>query len=290
MAEYIIDKGVSPEVWADIEKLAKALGNMPNVSIGANWSNAQSTSAINAQTEAISKRIKLTMEERVAQQALNQQQKLAATVTSEQTTSLQKLFAQMKLLEIEMQSKFNPALKEQGKEFTNLSAQHAKLQAEYQRTSRATGVMGRQMNSAYGSTFQLTQVMRELPNFAISARIGFMSLSNNLPMLIDSFKILKQQIIDTEGAAGATKKTFAAFGKSLLSLNTIMIVATTLMVLFGDDLIDAASKLFKFDETLKRVRQTIDELNKDVFSKYGNDIEKLRLFAIDYNKSVRDGN
>ena len=177
--------------------------------------------------------------------------KLNAVAADANSTALQKMYATMKLLEIEMQSKFNPALTEQSKEFQNLNAQHAKLQQEYQRTARATGVMGRSMNSTYGSTFQLTQVMRELPNFAIDARIGFMALSNNLPMLADSFKQLKQQIIDTEGAAGASRKTWAVFGKSLLSLNTIMIVASTLLVLFGDDIVGFIGKIFKGEKAIR---------------------------------------
>lgn len=186
-------------------------------------------------------------------------QKQHAIATSENSNALQKLTAQMKILENEMLAKFNPALSEQSVEFRKLNAEHKKLQAEYQRTARATGVMGRSMNSTYGSTFQLTQVMRELPNFAIDARIGFMSLSNNLPMLADSFKQLKQQIIDTEGAAGATRKTWAAFGKSLLSLNTIMIVASTLLVLFGDDLIEL---VFKTSSAKKAHDEFIDSLKK----------------------------
>ena len=111
------------------------------------------------------------------------------------------------------------------------------------------------MNSMYGATFQLTQVMRELPNFAIDARIGFMSLSNNLPMLIDSFKILKQQIIDTEGAAGSTRKTWAAFGKSLLSMNTIMIIVSTALILFGDKLVGFIGKLFNGEKQIDRTQE-----------------------------------
>ena len=54
--------------------------------------------------------------------------------------------------------------------------------------AKASGSNMVKTQSMYGATFQLTQVMRELPNFAIDARIGFMALSNNLPMLTDSSK------------------------------------------------------------------------------------------------------
>ena len=205
----------------------------------------------------------------VTRQNSNATLKLQATLVSENSTALQKMYATMKLLEVEMQSKFNPALAEQSQEFRNLNAQHSKLQQEYQRTARATGVMGRSMNSTYGSTFQMTQVMRELPNFAIDARVGFMALSNNLPMLADSFQLLKQEIIDTEGAAGATGKTWAAFGRSLLSLNTIMIVASTLLVLFGDNIIEVFTGKVPLatkanDELVKSIRAGNSEFNTAV--------------------------
>lgn len=305
MAQYDIIGGiVDPKALQelkDLEAIASKIGkSLKGVTLGGISSEADLAlvKRLNAETDLLIKKTeqynttiqrgaKLTMEQKVAQQALNNEAKLNAIVTSQQTTALQKMYAQMKLLEIEMQSKFNPALKEQSAEFQALSQQHAKLQQEYARTSRATGVMGRQMNSMYGSTFQLTQVMRELPNFAISARVGFMSLSNNLPMLIDSFKILKQQIIDTEGAAGATRKTWAAFGKSLLSLNTIMIIASTLLVLFGDDIVDFATKLFKGEKSIDKTSASLKALiatTKDYTGQAAGTIKKIQELGLQVEK------
>ena len=95
----------------------------------------------------------------------------------------------------------------------------------------------------YGATFSLTQVMRELPNFAIDARVGFMALSNNLPMLAENFQNVAKEIDTTTGKKKGFVGAMKEFGSSLLSLNTIMIVLTTAMVLWGDDLV----KLFKGD-------------------------------------------
>ena len=193
-------------------------------------------------SQAVRQSTQATQEEIVSKQASNNVKKLNAIATSEEVTELQRLNAQMKLAEIEMQKEFNPAIAQQSQRFTELSGRHAQLQKAYNVTAQATGVMGRQMNSAYGSTFQLTQVMRELPNFAISSRIGFMSLSNNLPMLIDSFKLLSEQV-DAAGKKLGNTGALKTFAKSLLSLNTIMIVASTLLILFGDKIIDFAGKL-----------------------------------------------
>lgn len=291
MAEKIISEFFDlPKIKAEINEIAAEMSKKFGAAANINTLGGSTTKGgggqkaeFDAVAEAAKRLTKSMQELQVQQQTVNAemqknnvtrsqnnaQAKLSATIASENATSLQKLYANMKLLEIEMQSKFNPALKEQSKEFQNLNAQHAKLQQEYQRTARATGVMGRSMNSTYGSTFQLTQVMRELPNFAIDARIGFMALSNNLPMLADSFKQLKQQIIDTEGAAGASRKTWAAFGKSLLSLNTIMIVASTLLVLFGDKILEAFTGKVALatqanNELIKSIREGNSEFNTAV--------------------------
>ena len=182
-------------------------------------------------------KVKLTQEEAVTQAALNNVSKLRAILASQETSALQKLDAQMRLNVLETQ-KYVAAGDTQNANYLKLIANTAKLSAEYDRMAKASGSNMVKTQSMYGATFQLTQVMRELPNFAIDARIGFMALSNNLPMLIDSFKNLSQQIdVNTGkmyGFGGAAKQ----FAKSLLSLNTIMIVVSTALILFGDKIVE----------------------------------------------------
>ena len=201
----------------------------------------------------------------------------------------------MKLAEIEMQKEFNPALTQQSQRFTELSARHAQLQKAYNITSQATGVMGRQMNSAYGSTFQLTQIMRELPNFAISSRIGFMSLSNNLPMLIDSFKLLSEQV-DSVGKKLGNIGALKQFAKSLLSLNTIMIIASTLLVLYGDKIVDFTEKLLTgkkmmddFSDTSRMIISVLDK-QTGVIGTNVVGIEQLGVVIKKYQKTGESAN
>ena len=85
---------------------------------------------------------------------------------------MQRLIAQMKIAEIEMQKEFNPALTQQSQRFTELSARHAQLQKAYNITSQATGVMGRQMNSAYGPLFSLPLIFSLLISNIISIRLS----------------------------------------------------------------------------------------------------------------------
>lgn len=118
------------------------------------------------------------------------------------------------------------------------------------------------MNSAYNSTFQMTQVMRELPNFAIDARIGFMSLSNNLPMLYDGFKQLATQIDSVTGKQKGWGYAWKTMGASLLSMNTAMIVGVTLLTLYGDKIVDFVGKLFKGEKQAGSFAAQMDAVNK----------------------------
>ena len=85
------------------------------------------------------------------------------------------------------------------KKFLDAKANATKLGTDLFKLNASTMQVGSGMNNAYNSTFQMTQVMRELPNFAMGARIGFMSLSNNLPMLYDGFAQLAKQIDNVTG-------------------------------------------------------------------------------------------
>lgn len=139
-----------------------------------------------------------------------------------------------------------------GTEFNNLSKKYGEASEKAQdlagrltKLEQATGKVTGRTIGAYGATFSLTQVMRELPNFAQSARIGFMSLSNNLPMLADDFRRLTKEIdINTGkqiGAGGALK----IFSKELIGFNAIVIIATTLLTVYGDDIVKWAQKMLK---------------------------------------------
>ena len=79
---------------------------------------------------------------------------------------------------------------------------------------------------AYYTTDQMMQVVRELPNFAISTRIGIMSLSNNLPQLATGFM--------TASRAGMTVGQMLKGLISPMSLVTIGVTALTIIMMNWD--------------------------------------------------------
>jgi len=175
-------------------------------------------------------------EQTVAKSALQKQSRLEATAVNEAVGAYARLVAEYELAKKAVLD-LGAASGMTGNEFNNVKLKAANLEAEINRLHKTSGQYGKGANNMYNSTFQLTQVMRELPNFAIDARIGFMSLSNNLPMLMDGFNQLANSV-DAMGNKMGNLGALKQFAKSLLSLNTIMIVGSTLLVLYGDKIVE----------------------------------------------------
>ena len=85
----------------------------------------------------------------------------------------------------------------------NISAKEAQeLSHKLFQLEQATGKMTARTMGSMPIIGSFSQVLREMPNFAQNARIGFMSLSNNLPMLADDFRRLANSVDDTGKKVG----------------------------------------------------------------------------------------
>ena len=301
-------------VEAEIKKIAASMsaqfGAATNISTlgasnttkGGGNTSGGATAGFNAMNEAAKRLTKSIQELQIQQQAVNaemqknnvtrsqnnQQAKLNAILTNQYTTALQKLDAQIKLNVIDAQ-KYVAAGDTQNRNYLELMKNTKKLSSEYDRMSKASGSNMVKTNSMYGATFQLTQVMRELPNFAIDARIGFMALSNNLPMLADSFTQLSKEIDVTTGKIYGFSGAAKQFAKSLLSMNTIMIVASTLLILFGDDIMDFIVNLKSAETAADKFYKTVKEGYDGIYKKMADDVSTLLKFSLDYYAARKSG-
>ena len=158
---------------------------------------------------------------------------------------------------------------------------------------RALGHTAKNSNNAYYQTFQLTQVMRELPNFAIDARVGFMAISNNLPMLAEGFSNLSRSIDSTTGKMLGTVGAAKIFARSLLSLNTIMIVFSSLLILLNNKkFTEWIDKIINKTTEAERVTKDFLKTLKDGSSGFKSTIEsvsKVEASMALYNDGLIDG-
>ena len=151
----------------------------------------------------------------------------------------------------------------------------------------------------------LGQVMKEMPNFAISARIGIMSLTNNLPMLAESIKMVQlEQIAAKKAQEGMTAAQIAALGpmakipsmfslitKSIFGLTGIMSILMVLLQLFGGDIIKWIGNLFKAEEAVDGLTKkmydlkTVSEISHDAM-KDGGGVYKQAVDSINRHKAA----
>jgi len=127
------------------------------------------------------------------------------------------------------------------------------------------------VNAQY-ATFSLSQVVREMPNFAIDARLGFMALSNNLPMLAQDFQTLKVQL-------GSTGKAFKAFAASLFGINTIMVILSTVLIAWGPQIMAWIGGIFGAKKGLDAFGMSLRE-RKEEFKAYNDTMAQGRKNAV----------
>lgn len=158
------------------------------------------------------------------------------------------------------------------------------------------GVGGFQRNVGnYASGFQnFTQVLREMPNFAISATVGVQSLSNNIPMLAAEMQAARAAGMSWGGV-------MLGLGKQLLGFQTILILTVTLLTALpgimremGKEAKEAEDKMREFFEGIAKEQvnlKTLFEVSKDVNQSMEvrkNAVKELRDQYGNYLKNLSD--
>ena len=164
--------------------------------------------------------------------------------------------------------KLNNAYEQLKARYTATSNEAKKLAAQYGATSvqakqatkdaQAMAVQLKKIEASVGqhqrnvgdyaqSTFALSQVIREAPAFANSITTGLSAISNNLPILFDEFKRLREQV-------GSTGKAISIFFKSFFGFTNLFILAFTAFQLFGKE-------LFQIGKAAQAAKDSLDKYN-----------------------------
>lgn len=144
-----------------------------------------------------------------------------------------------------------------------------------------------------GLDLAMQQIVRETPTIAMGARMYFMAISNNLPILTDQIRLYNErrkaelaniatmeQQMATMKAQGATTEQLAmqqtaldkarkesipvgkALLQSLLSWQTLMILGITILTQYGDEIIDWVANLFSAENATRAWKEAQEELNQ----------------------------
>lgn len=174
---------------------------------------------------------------------------------------------------------------------TDLQKQIQSLNTEISAAEQATGRYQRNVGnyaSAWNSLgMSVQQVARELPSLAIGWNTFFLAISNNLPMLADELKKASAEYKAFKAAVAAGNNDVAKVApvwkqliSSIFSWQTALVVAITMLSVYGKDIIEWTKNLFGADTAQKRLNESLKEFNNlqhNASEKTLDEISKLNL-------------
>ena len=108
----------------------------------------------------------------------------------------------------------------------------------------------------------INQLTREAPAFANSLNTGFMAISNNIPVLTDAIKGLREQnkLLAAEGKP--TVSILKQLASSIFSWQTLISVGVTLLTIYGAKIIDTITGSKAKKEALEKEKKALEEKTK----------------------------
>lgn len=131
-----------------------------------------------------------------------------------------------------------------------------------------------------GLNMSVAQLAREMPAFTYSIQTGFMALSNNIPIFMDSVRaaIAQNRALRAEGKA--TVSVWKQLGLAVLGFNTILSIGITLLTVYGKEIGEWIKGLMAGSSAaavLKRNTEALNKSRQDAAKSAAGEISKLEL-------------
>ena len=153
-----------------------------------------------------------------------------------------------------------------------------------------------------GLGMSVNQIVRELPAAAISLNTFFLGISNNVPILMDEIKKVRDLNAKLRAEGKQTKSVIREVTNALFSWNTVMVLLLTVFAMHGEAILEWASKLIFGKKQALSLKEALNGISEELNSsgnsygeqvtlvqklaeKYralGGDIEKQEQFLKDY--------
>lgn len=216
----------------------------------------------------------------------NQIAQLQATIANSAEGSYNRLSAQYALNKIRL-NKMSAAEREAADSGKKLEAETNAIYQQMIKLQEATGnyrlSVGHYQKTWDGLGISISQVVRELPTAAVSLNTFFLSISNNIPMVVDEINRLRRQneLLAAEGKEqiSVTKSVV----KSLFSWNTALVVLLTVFSMCGKEIITWIDKTLAGRDAAKSFEDALEDLNSELgkgsTGAYGQQIAVLRRLS-----------
>lgn len=158
-----------------------------------------------------------------------------------------------------------------------LKDQLKELQKVKQQTNE-TPLMGEdpapKLNSVKSS---MQQIARELPSLAMGPQMFFLAISNNIPMFTDAVSNARKEYERLTAAGQKATPVWKQLLKSLFSWQTMIAAAITLTVVYGKEIGELISQMWKGEKAALGMAEAQDKVNEAIdASNLGRQIITIR--------------
>lgn len=166
----------------------------------------------------------------------------------------------------------------------------AKLKAEVNALGQGATAMQPMKRQFDGLGNSINMITRDLPAFTYGAQMGFMAISNNIPILADEIGRLTAKNKELLESGQKTKPVWKQVVGSLLSWQTALSAGIVLLTVYGKEIGEWVSSLFKgkkavdeFEESQEELRKSVAKSAAEILTKY----EKMRKEWEDLGNSLK---
>ena len=146
--------------------------------------------------------------------------------------------------------------------FKNIGTQIALVENQINGALTSIGANANRSRTGFnGLNNSINQITRELPAFGLSANIGFLAISNNLPILVDEINKVRLANIALAKSGEQTTSVFKSLSAALFSWQTALSLGVTLLTIYGGKIVELIGNLFKGQETITSAKVELDALN-----------------------------
>lgn len=190
--------------------------------------------------------------------------KLTAKLNNSEAGSYNALSAQYSLNKIQL-NKLSQEYRENTEAGQKLVKEteeiYAKMKVLQEATGKYTLNVGNYKSSWDGLGVSIRNLAWELPSLAVSPGTFFLAISNNIPVVVDEINKARDAISKAKEAGEEFEPLWKKLSKAVLSWNTVISVAISLITVFGDDIVDWISNVIKGEKQADYLKEAMDGVN-----------------------------
>ena len=161
-----------------------------------------------------------------------------------------------------------------------------KLDKELKRQDELMGIYGRNVGN-YKSHWDglgnsIANITREMPAFAVSMNVGFLALSNNIPILADEIARVKRENAELVKNGQTAIPLWKQLAAGIFSWQTALSIGVTVLTIYGAKIFEFAETLYKSGDASKAAGDAL----KDLASSSGKFFEELKKSTGTYGENI----